>query len=61
MGYEFCLPSAKSRLTHAIRIFIVSDAIENWILELAAGTTRPGMKQDTIAKDATKNCGIEEG
>ena len=34
---------------------------EGWGLERGVGATRPGMKQDTIAKDATRNCGVEGG
>ncbi|MCJ7699913.1 hypothetical protein MUO56_06720 [Candidatus Bathyarchaeota archaeon] len=34
---------------------------EGWGLERGVDATRPGMKQDTIAKDATRNCGVEGG
>jgi len=62
MGYAVCLPFPKLRLTsRAIRTFIVSNVAEGWGLERGVGATRPGMKQDTIAKDATRNCGVEEG
>jgi len=34
---------------------------EGWGLERGVGAIKQAMKQDTIAKDATRNCGVEEG
>ena len=61
-GPRFCLPFPKSHLTsRAIGTFVVSSVAGGWGLERGVGATRPGMKQDTIAKDATRNCGVEGG
>ena len=34
---------------------------EGWGLERGVGAIKQAMKQDTIAKDATRNCGVEGG